>query len=168
MPAAKNLSYLPYRAKRYLPPHRYEHIMADLSAMVAEAQRTLEADRSAFAKLESELPVAHTVELIFGAPQHRRVRCYHPLSRDLVQMLADMIELDKQWCVYAWNVEQAREFLQESSPYLDYLLKQEEWVDRLRQLRSRIKACLNTLSDVSQPKPASGEPAPLTSEEHHV
>lgn len=155
MPTIIKLSYLPFRAARYLPREEYDHIMSDMAALVAEGLAAVLADRDKLAEIKKACPAGNAVKLDYQMePQHREVRCANPLARALLQLVQDMIALDEEWAEFAWNADHDRAVTpdwQEISQFAVYEKHHVAWLDRLRRLRHDLKGYLKQLRQAGQP-----------------
>ncbi|HAY20645.1 MAG TPA: hypothetical protein DCY27_00435 [Desulfobacterales bacterium] len=155
MPTITKLSYLPFRAARFLPREEYDRIMADMAAMVAEELTAILADRDKLERMKQECPVGNKVKLNYEMePQHREVRCASPLVRALLQLVQEMIALDEAWAEFAWNADHDRVIAcdwQEVSQFAAYEHQHAAWLDRLHQLRHNLKGHLKKLRQACHP-----------------
>lgn len=155
LPVINQLSYLASPARLHLAEAEYNQIMSDLAALVAEALASLDADRDSLAARQAATPVQHTVTLQFyQEPRPWKVRCASPLARALLKLVQDLIALDEEWAVFAWNADQAQAITRDwptISQVAAYESKYREWLDRLRRLRQDIRVHLKQLRQACQP-----------------
>lgn len=147
MPAVIQLSYLPYRAKTFLPPQEYDQIMAELEGLLVEARHAVITDRAILREKQAALTVESTIKIYYSEPVHKHVCCRHPLSLALFNVLVDMVQLIDQWTVYAWNAEMYTKFYRaHESPFFIFIFKQKEWLKWTRQIRLEIRSRTRTLN----------------------
>lgn len=168
-PLVNQLSYLPGKLRRRTRPERYTQLLADLEQLVAAGVETVAAQRAALEARQNTTPVKPTVAVRYGEPRPWEIRLSHPMARDLCRLWHDLVKLDEEWALYAWNTEVERQITPEfllHSEVANYEKWQQEQLDWVQQLSKDIRAHLKQLRQAGRPQPAASTPPPQNEENH--
>jgi len=160
-PTITKLSYLPFRAARFLPREQYDHIMADMAALVAEESAAVIADRDKLEQMKQACPAGNAVKLYQMEPRHQEVRCANPLACALLQLIQDLIGLEEEWAEFAWNADHDKVVThdwQELSQFAAYERQYVAWWDRLYRLRDDLNNHLKQLRQACHPTKTPEKP----------
>lgn len=158
LPVVNQLSYLPFKLRRNVPPEQYEHAMHNIAHLVASALESVAVDRTALEQKIRARPVTQTVTVQYGEPRHWYIRLTTPLARALYLLLHDLVKLDERWTAYAWNSEVRRQITPDFLLHSE-LAELEKWQhERLleaQQLCKAIRSQFKKLRHALQPQPTT-------------